>query len=139
MNILRMSILGMFLAAIGTAGCSSNHGGNTATTQEETALSEVGDMIRSVIGSAGRPPNSVADFGKLSSMYSNGYKAVKSGDIVVVWGAKVAGEGSSGGTDDSIVAYEKNAPTSGGFVLLASGKVTKLTAAEISNVLKVKK
>ena len=35
----------------------------------------------------------MADFDKLQSTYYSGYQAVKSGDVVVVWGAGMKGGG----------------------------------------------
>jgi hypothetical protein len=54
---------------------------------------------------------------------------VKSGDVVVLWGTTLQGEGDVG-KDEIVVAYEKDVPTSGGFVLLSAGTVKKMTADE---------
>src|SRR5262245_47136215 len=128
------------LAVVGLSGCSGgNAGGNRSSTPEETALGEVCDLIRSATGNSGRPPTKLGDFGRLAGTYPNGYQAVKAGDVVVLWGAGVAGEGGSGGGAEAVVAYEKNAPTAGGFVLWTSGKVTKLSVAEFASAPKAKK
>ena len=128
------------LAVVGLSGCSGgNTGGNRSSTPEETALAEVCDLIRNATSSTGRPPTKVADFGRLAGTYPNGYQAVKSGEVVVLWGTAVAGEGGSGGGAEAVVAYEKNAPTAGGFVLWTSGKVTKVSAAEFAAAPKAKK
>ena len=59
--------------------------------------------------------------------------AIRNGMIVYVWGASY----QAGGT--SILAYEKSASESGGFVLLQDGTVKKLTAAEFATTSKAKK
>jgi hypothetical protein len=67
----------------------------------------------------------------LKDLYNIGYSAVEKGEIVVVWGTTVAGEGGGGGT--GVVAYEKSAPDSGGAVLLQDGTVKQMTAEEFKS------
>jgi hypothetical protein len=56
---------------------------------------------------------------------------VKSGEVVVLWGAALKGEGAVG-QDEAVVAYEKGVPTDGGYVLLSAGTVQKMNAAEFA-------
>ncbi|HEY2786612.1 MAG TPA: hypothetical protein VGJ05_16720 [Fimbriiglobus sp.] len=136
MTIIRGLVWGTALFAI---GCSGGNGGvGPETTPTESALQEVSDLIRSVSNTTGRPPARASDFNKLESIYPNGVKAVKSGDVVVLWGAAVAGEGNLASAGEKIVAYEKNAPTQGGFVLFVNGKVKKMTSAEFAAAPKAK-
>jgi len=74
--------------------------------------------------------DTVARFGGFVSQYT--------GDVVVVWGAKMAGEGSSGSGTGEVIAYEKKVPTEGGFVLLTSGTVKQMTADEFKAAPKAK-
>jgi hypothetical protein len=66
---------------------------------------------------------------RYQSMYPRAYAAVKSGSVVVIWGAALKGE-EQVGEDEAVVAYEKSVPTDGGYVLLSAGTVKKMTAAE---------
>jgi len=118
------------------AGCSKTGGGGSGVAQE-TSLQEIGDLIRATTQSNGKGPAKVADFDKLQSMYPSGYQAVKSGDVVVIWGAGMKGEGAKGSGGD-VIAYEKDAPNSGGFVLLTSGEVKKMSADEFKSAPKAK-
>src|SRR5690348_10063161 len=102
-------------------GCSKTGGGDAGAPQK-TSLQEVADLIRSTTLPNGKGPAKVADFDKLQSTYYSGYQAVKSGDVVVVWGAGMKGEGASG-KGGEVIAYEKDAPNSGGYVLLNSGEI----------------
>jgi hypothetical protein len=111
-------------------GCSS-HGPRPGEAGSPTVipLQEVADLLRAVPGSANRPAARLADFDQFQSMYAKGYEAVKVGDVIVLWGATIKGEGEKGG-DDAVAAYEKSVPTLGGYVLLTSGEVKKMTPAQ---------
>ena len=92
-------------------------------------LREVADLLRSA-GSPKGPPTRVADLAQLRSIYPAGYEAVKSGDIVILWGATIRGEGDERGNDEVVAAYEKSVPTVGGYVLLTNGDVKQMTPDE---------
>jgi hypothetical protein len=125
MTLVRCAVL---VAAVGLlAGCSSQPGKDAPP--EYTLLQEVNDLLRASTGAARRPPARLADLDRYQSMFPRGYAAVKSGDVVVLWGAAQKGEGESG-KDEAVVAYEKAVPTDGGYVLLSAGTVKKMTAAE---------
>jgi hypothetical protein len=64
-------------------------------------------------------------------MFPRAYEAVKSGEVVILWGASLKGEGDVG-RDEVVVAYVKSVPTDGGHVLLSAGTVKKMTAAEFA-------
>jgi hypothetical protein len=119
-------VIGIGLAA----GCSSRGPGHGEPVPPvAAALQEVADLLRAA-DPAGRPPSKLADLERFKGLYLQGYEAVKAGDVVVLWGAALRGEGDKGGRDAAVAAYEKSAPTEGGYVLLTSGEVKKMTAAE---------
>lgn len=130
--------LGTFFALIFFTGCSSsNNPSGTAGPTRADNLQEVGGMISLYSGEYRRGPAKVADLAKYEHGYPLGFAALKSGDIVVVWGATMAGEG--GGGSGEIVAYEKKAATEGGAVLLQNGQVKQMSAAEFAAAPKAKK
>ncbi len=110
-------------------GCSSQPRGEVPPTF--TVLQEVNDLLHASAGAAGRPAAKLADLDRYQSMYPRGYEAVKSGNVVVLWGAALKGEGQAS-RDDPVVAYEKGVPTDGGYVLLSAGTVKKMTPAEFN-------
>jgi hypothetical protein len=126
---LKVLLAALLPALAAAAGCSGSGGGGGDQTPQQEALQEVADMIRAAAQPNGRGPAKLADFDKVRSMYPRGYEAVKSGEVVVLWGAGVKGEGemAKGG---EVVAYEKDAPANGGYVLLSGGEIKKVTAAE---------
>jgi hypothetical protein len=76
-----------------------------------------------------RPPNSVRDFTVLQEKDAKLYAAVETGTYVVRWGRcpKAFGE--------AVTAYERDAPTEGGLVLLGLRTVKKLKADEFAAAL----
>ena len=68
----------------------------------------------------------MAELTKYQMGWPSGYKSVKEGTIIVVWGAPL-----QEGVTDKVLAYEKQVAESGGFVLMQDGKtVKKMTADE---------
>ena len=109
------------------AGCSSRPGANSPPALDD--LRDVNDLLHAAAGTAGRTPAKLADLGRHQRMFPRGYEAVKSGNVVVLWGAPLKGEGEVG-KDEAVVAYEKNISTEGGYVLLSAGTIKKMTADE---------
>ena len=125
---IRALALGLAMAA-GLSACSSKKNDPNAGAPTPTdALQQVANMIRDYSSTKGKPPAKLADLAQFKNHYNIGYSAVESGEVVVVWGASVAGEGGGEGT--GVVAYEKAAESSGGAVLLQSGTVKQMTADE---------
>jgi hypothetical protein len=86
----------------------------------ENSMAELGEMLRLHKANAGKPPARSADLAKLAIAYPVGVKRVKDGEIVLLMGAPIE-EGAS----DKILAYEKQAPESGGYVLMQDGTTIK--------------
>ncbi len=112
------------------AGCSSQNTGVVADA-EVTVLQEVNDLLHASAGTSNRVPANVAALHRHENLYPRAAAALKSGDVVVLWGAQLKGEGQVG-QGEAVVAYEKKVPTEGGYVLLSAGTVKKMTAAEFN-------
>ena len=117
-----------------SSGCSGPTGGaGPAREPQEVTLYEVADMVRAASQNAGRGPTKLSDFDRSRSLYPNGYQAIKSGEVVVLWGGGgVKGEGEMAKGGGVVIAHAKTTPTEGGYVLLDSGEVKKMTAAEFA-------
>jgi len=116
-------------------GCSSQPRG-ASVAPETTLLQDVNDLLRAA-GTPGRLPSKLSDLDRSQNLFPRGYEAVKAGNVVVLWGAPTQGEGNVG-KNEVVVAYEKNVPTEGGYVLLSAGTVEKMTAAEFAAAPKAK-
>ncbi len=138
MNRLTATVLALAVGLAGLApGCSSRKGSSTGEPTRRDELQEVGNMLRDFMGGANRGPASAGELARYESTFPFAYKPVKSGDIVIVWGAKMGGEG--GGGSDGIIAFEKKVPAEGGLVLLANGTVKEMSAAEFKTAPKATK
>ncbi len=117
----RIAALLMFVVSM--AGCSKTP---EAASPEFSILRDVDGMIRMANGKKITKPQELAQF---ENSFPLGAKSVKSGDVIVLWGVKMANEDGSGATGE-LVAYEKKVPTEGGYVLLQDGNVKMMTPAE---------
>lgn len=115
------------------AGCSSRSGGG-GTDPTLGELQRVYDLIRKAAASLGRPPGKLEDLSRYKGSYPLGYKVVESGKIEVRWGTKLKDEGDVG-KDEEVLAYEKDASTQGGYVLLSAGTIKKMSASEFQAAL----
>ena len=129
MALVRYALL---VAGLGLlAGCSSRPAGGGSAGQA-VVLQEVSDLLHACAGTTNRAPAKLADVpARLQQLYPRAYEAVKSGAVVVLWGAPLKGEGDVG-KDEAVVAYDKAVPTEGGYVLLSAGSVKKMSAAEFT-------
>ena len=71
-------------------GCSSNPGKDAPA--EYTLLQEVNELLHTAEGKLGRPPARLADLARAQSLHPRAYEAVKSGEIVVLWGGALTAE-----------------------------------------------
>jgi hypothetical protein len=117
------------------AGCSSRPAKEGDPVAND--FQELNELLH-VPTPSGRPPAKLADLDRHRTMFPKAYNAVKSGDVVVLWGTPTKGEGDVG-KDEVVVAYQKNVPTEGGYVLMSAGTVTKMSAAEFASAPKAKK
>jgi hypothetical protein len=111
-------------------GCSSRGPGRVEDLRDSPpSINDLADLLKG----AGNPPSQLSDLEKGRRMHPAAYDAVKKGDIVVIWGTAPKGEGDvAKGDAQEIIAYEKDVPAAGGWVLLSGGTVKKLTAAEFA-------
>lgn len=124
-----------------SAGCGS--GSNNVVTEptdkaehiKENSLLQLGDVYRIRQEESAPPPASVADITKYEKAYPLACGKVKSGDIVVFYGVPL-----EEGVGDTILAYEKVVPESGGHVLMQDGKtIKKMTPDEFKAAKKAAK
>ncbi|CAN5126303.1 hypothetical protein BH10PLA2_BH10PLA2_09970 [soil metagenome] len=110
------------------SGCTESRRPSTGAERSVAlAMPEVQDLYFSYQKAEGKPPAKLADLDKLRHAFANGYRAIQSGEIVVIWGAVLAPEVP--------IAYEKETPETGGLVLFGTG-VSKNLSAEAFNALK---
>jgi len=116
------------LAAV-CAGCGGRRGETEAEVPpSQRALTE----LAGVLPLLPKPPTKLADLAQYRETAPLAYESIRTGAVVVVWGVAMPGEGDAGKGTTDVVAYEKDASTAGGFVLLHNGTVKKMSAAEFN-------
>jgi hypothetical protein len=137
--MLRPSIWSALLIGLCLAGCGQ--GGPrqlSPDTRSQEILSDVGELYRIYMFDKKIPPKSLADLKSLSGVQFVGYNAIKDGQVVLLYGGMMTDleEGPPKGNSDEILAYDKEVPTSGGYVLLLDRSVKKMTADEFKSAKK---
>ena len=91
-------------------------------------MKDAGDLLRCGTGNHAK----LADLAPFEANFPKAFQALKSGDIVVNWGTAMLGEGESAKAPQAIIAHDKEAQASGGWVMFTNGTAKKVTAAEFS-------
>src|SRR5690242_9556320 len=116
-----------------TAGCGGgSKGPGTADEGYKAALEELGQTLKSLAGEGRKPPAKMADLEPIEPMMAVAGPAIRSVDVVYLWGT-----GYAAGSN-KVMAYEKKVPTEGGYVLLQDGTVKKMTADDFKSAPKAK-
>jgi hypothetical protein len=112
-------------------GCESNRP-LTKDDGENHTLVQVGELCRHYQVAKSKPPSKPADLALVRTMGANGYSALTSGAVVLLYGATLPDLSDEPGNDpsDQILAYTKETPDSGGKVLLLNRTVKSMTADE---------
>jgi hypothetical protein len=101
-------------------------------------LQDVRQLLHMAARRTGHAPARLADLGAFQGKYPEAYNSLKSGNFVVHWGTPIK-MGGDAGKPEILVAYGKDVPTKGGYVLTSGGKVTEMSAAEFASAPKAKK
>jgi hypothetical protein len=129
-------IASVLVVALGCAGsfvgCSSSTVTVTGQDTDVSALNEIGENYRMYQIAKKKAPEKVADFAKMETIGGNGLAAVKSGQIVVQWGATLPDtkEEPGGSSSPEVLAYGKDVPSAGGNVLMLDRTIKKMSAEE---------
>jgi hypothetical protein len=95
----------------------------------QSALKELGEVYKYIATQRGRYPGKPADLDEYSGALPAAHTLVNAGSIVVIWG-----KGYSANSKQ-VLAYEKDAKTNGGLVLLQNGEVRQMMPAELNRAL----
>jgi len=106
-------------------------------------LQEVMHLLHTAASTTGDPPAGLSDLDPFQKKWREAYNSVKSGDFIVLWGTPINwGKPSKMKGDvqepEMVLAYGKDVPTDGGYVLTSAGRVTKMSAAEFASAPRTK-
>ena len=127
----RNLILGWMLCGL-VAGCGRGDSSSQANPPDSQYLTSLAEDYRMYSISHKRPPAKVADLQALKTMASPAVAKVNNGEIVVEWGAKLPSLNEDAGSPAApeILAYGKDVPTQGGYVLHLDRTVSEMSADE---------
>lgn len=110
------------------------HGCGRGSQAAANDLKEVGIMYHQYLDkSGGAGPTKAEDLQPFAADYPQGYQGLKDGKYVFIWNAKRPLEASK-----TVLGYEKDVPTKGGFVLMGDSSVKPMTADEFKAAPKAK-
>jgi hypothetical protein len=119
-DVLRSSL------ALMLAGCGSKPD-NTPMPADEQALKELAAVYRDFSAKNKRGPKNFKELERKGQGYPNAMQMVKSGELIVQWGAPLAPAGKGA---DAVLAYFKPLPEQGGNVLMQDGDTIKRMTAD---------
>ena len=123
------------------AGCGGGQGSSELTSGEaieSVALNQLAEAYRMYTIAKKAPPQKVADLAAIENLSGNGVSAARAGDLVVNWGATLPDTNEEPGKTPSseILAYWKDVPEKGGWVLMLDRTVRQMTADQFKSVAK---
>jgi len=123
------------LLAFSLVGCGepAKQNATSGPTASETA-SDVAEMLKEHFEATKKSPSSAADLTDAPASHPVGHAAVSSQEYVVFWKTPLSAAGSG-----TVLAYQKDVPTSGGSVIMQDGSVKTMTAEEFKVAPKAKK
>lgn len=126
----RRKLLRITLALIGcwTLACSKGSPGGEGDDQVPTqpALEEVAQLVKQHVDDTRRPPRRLEDLSPYEPGLVIGYEGLKRGEVILFYGAGLSGDAKT------VLAYEKDVPADGGYVLMQDGTVKRMTAQEFA-------
>ena len=121
---LLFAFLVFTLAACGKSGV--NDTGKPEENLQQYELHEIASLYKLYQEDKGRPPAKLADLEAYEAGYSNAFDALRRGRCLTVWGVNMNAPNAS----ETLLAYQKQAPTQGGYVVMADETIKKLTSEE---------
>lgn len=128
-------LLSVLFLGLLTVGCGGENRPLTESDMEQTALNDVGELYRVYTIQFKKPPAKLADLVPLEQMSPIGLNAIKKGDVVVRYGAKLTSTNEGPGSEptDEVLAYQKKTPESGGQVLMLNRTIKVMSADEFKS------
>ena len=113
-------------------GCGGSQSPTPENPMEGVALGEIAEAYRAYSVLKNSPPTKLADLEPMTDLSPIGIEALKSGEIMLNYGAKLPDFAEEGGQSiaPEILAYQKKVPTEGGYILQLDRRIKKMTADE---------
>ncbi len=117
---------------LAAAGCGGSDRPGTKEDMLRTSLNDVGDIYRAFVVMNKTPPKTLGNLARFERMSPAGFDALRSGKVVVRFGANLPDTDPEPGksSSDEVLAYEKQVPESGGKVLMLDRTIRSMSADE---------
>ena len=129
---MRLLPVGFLLGALGclAAGCGGG--------KDKVDDARRGHVLRDIFvlytqymdANKDQPPSNAQNLQPFAGQHQEGYQALQSGRCVVNWNTRLTLPPET--NSNKILAYEKDVPTQGGFVLRGDSTISKMTAQEFA-------
>ncbi len=116
------------LSALTPVGCGGPDVPKDATgaPTAKQGLVDLAELLKGVAEQKKSPPARQADLEQYDVINLAATLAITRKEVVYVWGTGIIAGGQA------VIAYEKDAPSAGGYVLIEDGTVKAMTAAEFA-------
>lgn len=133
MNRIRPFAIVLGVLALLSPGCLAKVQQAAERARQSNDLKQLVILYHNFNDSKNRAPASADELMSLAAdpQEKSVVQAAKDGKYVVIWGANLGDMAKGGaGMSQTVLAYEKDAPTAGGLVAMADTTVNNMTAAE---------
>lgn len=121
-----ITILSLCLLSCVTGCSSADEPTPVPPPDTQSGLKELGEVYKYIATQKGRYPTKPSDLDEYSGALPSAHPLVNDGTIVVNWGVRYSANGKQ------VLAYEKDAKSKGGQVLLQNGEVRLMKPAELN-------
>lgn len=128
----RTAVSVVLAAGLFSIGCSRSSPTTLPAKLAESGLGELAKVYEYLAAQNLPPPRKVTDLDEHEANLPTSYAKIVSGEYVVIWGVGQV-KGST-----AVLAYEKDAATKGGEVLIQDGTIKTMTAAEFQSARKAR-
>jgi hypothetical protein len=120
-----------------SVGCrgQSNRAAQTGGPKPNDGLADLRELLKEAAASKSPLPKNVADLEPHEGPHPAATAFLQNGSIVYLWGSGIR---SDPGADSTVIAYEAQAASQGGWVLLQDGSIKQMTADEFKAAKKAK-
>ncbi len=125
-------VLVVFVLAGSATGCGSASRQVPEEAAESQMLVNLAENYRMYSIAKKQPPRGLADLNAMQAMVGSEIEEVRRGNIIVQWGAKLPDISEEPGlvASPEVLAYWKDVPEKGGYVLMLDRTVKKMTPEE---------
>ena len=120
------AVSAVVLVGFGLAGCGSKEQASSTAKgpSNKQMVVDVGEWLKAYAKDYKKAPSKPADLGQYEPTYPDAFQGLTNKIVVSQWGQGLSTGGNAGNT---VLAYEKDVETKGGWVLMQDGSVKEMT------------